>query len=201
MEDGWPSGRQMSTAAVDGLTCPGRSAARSAALLSRGPCRMARDMGPGSAAQRHSASKTRVNALMALHRVRDTCRVFTSAHRWHNRAPGLGDSCCNCNRRSACWRCWPSRGRSVRTAARFRCGKARSGLPSPSSPRWCCSSCRRWQRRSAPSTTPSTRYRRHPAQVLHLCSAISAAARCPSTSRRPARISSWRFRRCRSSWS
>ena len=28
---------------------------------------------------------------------------------------------------------------------------------------------------------------------------ISAAAPCPSTSRRPARISSWRFRRCRSS--
>jgi len=29
-------------------------------------------MGPGSAEQRHSASKTRVNALVALHHVRDT---------------------------------------------------------------------------------------------------------------------------------
>ncbi len=30
---------------------------------------------------------------------------------------------------------------------------------------------------------------------------ISAAPRCRSTSRRPAPISSWRFRRCRSCWS
>ena len=63
----------------------------------------------------------------------------------HNRRGVLGDSCCNCNRRSACWRCWRSHGRSARTAARSRCGKWRSGLPPPLSPRWCCSSCRRWQ--------------------------------------------------------
>jgi nucleoside permease NupC len=32
------------------------------------------------------------------------------------------------------------------------------------------------------------------------CLAISAAARCRSTSRRPVPISSWRSRRCRSCW-
>jgi hypothetical protein len=34
-------------------------------------------MGPGSAEPRHSVSKTRVNAFMALHRVRDTCTHHT----------------------------------------------------------------------------------------------------------------------------
>jgi hypothetical protein len=37
-------------------------------------------MGPGSAAQRHSASKTRVNALMALHRIRDTQLSDSTSH-------------------------------------------------------------------------------------------------------------------------
>ena len=37
-------------------------------------------VGPGSAAQRHSASKTRVNALVALHRVRDTREKFTQTN-------------------------------------------------------------------------------------------------------------------------
>jgi len=39
----------------------------------RGPSiRAKKKLGPGSAARHHSASKTRVNALMAPHRVRDT---------------------------------------------------------------------------------------------------------------------------------
>lgn len=45
------------------------------ALQSRGPCVQSVPcgfLGPGSAQQRHSVSKTRVNALVALQRVRDT---------------------------------------------------------------------------------------------------------------------------------
>src|SRR5205814_8962453 len=34
----------------------------------------------------------------------------------HNTGGGFG-SCCNCNRGSAYWRCWGSRGRWVKTAA------------------------------------------------------------------------------------
>ena len=69
--------------ALTSVSCPGRSAAspamrsivRYGALQSRGPCLRilpCRLLGPGSAEQRHSASKTRVNALVALLRVRDT---------------------------------------------------------------------------------------------------------------------------------
>jgi hypothetical protein len=67
-------------------TCPGRSAARSDA------CRpgIVTDShiceGPGSAVHRHSASKTRVNALMALHRVRDTARTASFSRRVRARA-------------------------------------------------------------------------------------------------------------------
>ena len=43
----------------------------------------------------------------------------------------LRESCCNCNRRSASSRCWRSPGRSAKTAARFRCGRPRSGSSSP----------------------------------------------------------------------
>src|SRR5437899_8141601 len=52
--------------------CPGRSAARSGALQTRDRYAHRLWNGPASAVHRHSASKTRVNALMALHRVRDT---------------------------------------------------------------------------------------------------------------------------------
>ncbi|OKO83637.1 hypothetical protein AC630_10820 [Bradyrhizobium sp. AS23.2] len=58
------------------------------ALQSRGPrfqpC--LRPMGPGSAEQRRSVSKTRVNALLdALHRVRDTRVGYTN----YELAPGV----------------------------------------------------------------------------------------------------------------
>jgi hypothetical protein len=59
------------------LPCPGRGAAFFMPLRRTGtvPSTGVR-YGPGSAKQRfaksHSASKTRVNALMALHRARDT---------------------------------------------------------------------------------------------------------------------------------
>jgi hypothetical protein len=51
---------------------PERSAARSAALQTRDRYELGVCDGPGSAVHRRSASKTRVNALMALHRIRDT---------------------------------------------------------------------------------------------------------------------------------
>src|SRR5579863_731844 len=52
-------------------------AAQCAALAARcaadpRPMGFGERVGPGSAEQRHSASQTRVNALIALHRVRDT---------------------------------------------------------------------------------------------------------------------------------
>src|SRR4051812_33092453 len=64
---------------------PGRDAARSAA--SQNPDRIKHRplYGPGSAVHRsakgHSASKTRVNALMALHRVRETTKDFRMAQK------------------------------------------------------------------------------------------------------------------------
>jgi hypothetical protein len=51
---------------------PGRSAARSDALQTRDRKKRPVCEGPGSAVQHHSASKTRVNALTVLHRIRDT---------------------------------------------------------------------------------------------------------------------------------
>src|ERR1700704_3069477 len=56
-------------------SCPGRGAAQSDAPLSRDPWVWTMAMDPGSAthhAARHSASKTRVNALMALRSIRGT---------------------------------------------------------------------------------------------------------------------------------
>jgi hypothetical protein len=53
-------------------TFPGRSAARSGALQTRDRRKLCVWNDPGSAVHRHSASKTRVNALMALHRNRET---------------------------------------------------------------------------------------------------------------------------------
>ena len=53
--------------------CPGRGAALLALLRRAGTHRRpAWSMDPGSAAHRHSASKTRVNALMALRSIRGT---------------------------------------------------------------------------------------------------------------------------------
>jgi hypothetical protein len=62
-------------------TFPGRSAARSDALQTRDRHKRRVCEGPGSAVHRHSASKTRVNALMALHRVRDTTHVSRKQNR------------------------------------------------------------------------------------------------------------------------
>src|SRR5437870_901235 len=49
-----------------------REAKRNGALQTRDRYKLRAWNGPASAVHRHSASKTRVNALMALHRVRDT---------------------------------------------------------------------------------------------------------------------------------
>jgi hypothetical protein len=49
-----------------------RRTSRRAALQSRGRTERGLWHGLGSAKQRHSASKTRVNALVVLHRARDT---------------------------------------------------------------------------------------------------------------------------------
>src|SRR4051812_1878549 len=64
--------RSVSWARRDEVSCPGRGAACNAAPQSRDP---ATAMDPGLAAHhavRHSASKTRVNALVALRSIRGT---------------------------------------------------------------------------------------------------------------------------------
>jgi hypothetical protein len=66
------------------LLCPGRGAAFFTPLRRTGTAKGAIAWcDPGSAKQHHSASKTRVNALSVLHRVRDTMRnnVFVTASR------------------------------------------------------------------------------------------------------------------------
>jgi hypothetical protein len=45
------------------------------------------EVGPGSAAHRHSASKTRVNALMALRSIRETGSHYSSSLRGAARPP------------------------------------------------------------------------------------------------------------------
>src|SRR3954468_5412066 len=57
-----------------------RGAARSGALQTRGPGLWQTNRGPGSAAHHHSASKTRVNALMVLRYARDTCGEIDARH-------------------------------------------------------------------------------------------------------------------------
>jgi len=54
------------------LAFPGCSAARSGALLFRDRSKLGVFKDPGSAAHHHSASTTRVNALMVLRCARDT---------------------------------------------------------------------------------------------------------------------------------
>src|SRR5579871_151895 len=75
---------------------PGRSAARSGALQTRDRNELRGCNDPGSAVHRHSASKTRVNALL-LHRIRETIRrgsatLFAGKHfepqRQHGTEPG-----------------------------------------------------------------------------------------------------------------
>ena len=59
--------------------CPGRSAARSGALQGPGIVTYAETARIPDAVHRHSVSKTRVNALMALHRIRETPSGVTAA--------------------------------------------------------------------------------------------------------------------------
>src|SRR5258707_8692655 len=75
-----------------------RSIVRYDAPQSRDPRRCGCTMDPGSAAHRHSASKTRVNALVALRSIRGThssslrCARFARASKDHGPWPILRDA-------------------------------------------------------------------------------------------------------------
>jgi hypothetical protein len=68
------------TTAARAPSCPGRGAASFTLLRSAGTHAYTGAVDPGSAAHRHSASKTRVNALMALRGIRGTTGASREVH-------------------------------------------------------------------------------------------------------------------------
>jgi len=71
-----PTGKSLDSGASKFHWCPERGAASLTLLRRAGTWIDTREVGPGSAAHRHSASKTRVNALMALRSIRGRSRTI-----------------------------------------------------------------------------------------------------------------------------
>ena len=131
-------------------------------------------------------------------RARNT--ALRGARRWHNRFRGSGGFMLQLQSAFGVLALLASHGRQrepPRGLAAASRGRARRYLLSP---RWCCSSCRRSQKRSAPSTTPSHDLGGDARRYL-LRVRLSRRRRAAFDLKSPGADLSWRFRRCRSSWS